>query len=248
MTLEEIKASGLLELYIAGQLSPSEKTIVEEALEKYPELKEEYFQLQKSLLSFAYSNRKVAPSGTLNKILNEITTNSLPVAKTINNKLFYLFGGFLILSAIAGYWLYSENKNLQQEFNSFRLNCEKAQKEKEESINIYKNLLINSVQIKMTPTPGYANSSLIFYLNSEDRKNYLKVDQLPEINENEVFQLWSLKQNQQPIPMNLFVDSEDLIELDFADNTLTYAITIEPKEGSKVPNLDKLIGTFSVGE
>lgn len=248
MTLEEIKNSGFLELYIAGELNSNEIVMIEEALEKYPELKEEYFQLQKSLLSFAYSNRRLDPSGTLDKILNEISAKKLPVPKSVDKRLLYWLGGLFITTGISAFWLLVQNQNLQNNLNAFQLNCDKTHKEKDETIRIYKNLLLNSIQIKMTPTPGYADSRSTFYLNQEERKNYLQIESLPEINENEVFQLWSLKQNQQPIPMNLFVESEELIELDFEDNTLTYAITIEPRQGSKIPNLDKLIGTFTIGE
>lgn len=41
-------------------------------------------------------------------------------------------------------------------------------------------------------------------------------------------------------------DGSQFIEVDFEENTNAYAITIEEKGGAQSPNLDMLIGVFSV--
>ncbi|MBK8625039.1 MAG: anti-sigma factor [Saprospiraceae bacterium] len=66
------------------------------------------------------------------------------------------------------------------------------------------------------------------------------------IKSNQAFQLWSLKDGVDPMPLNVFADKNTIIPVDFIDQTATYAITIEPKGGSKSPSLDKLIGTMGV--
>ena len=69
---------------------------------------------------------------------------------------------------------------------------------------------------------------------------------LPDIASDQAFQLWSLKDGADPMPLDVFADKNKIIEVAFVDNTATYAITIEPKSGSKSPTLEKLIGTIGV--
>ncbi|MBP6447197.1 MAG: anti-sigma factor [Saprospiraceae bacterium] len=69
---------------------------------------------------------------------------------------------------------------------------------------------------------------------------------LPNITKDQVFQLWALKDGANPMPLDIFADTNKLIPVAFIDNNTTYAITIEPKGGSQTPSLDKLIGTLSV--
>ena len=55
MDIEEIKASGLLELYVMDQLSPADKVEVEGYLRTYPELRKELREIERSLEIFAGS-------------------------------------------------------------------------------------------------------------------------------------------------------------------------------------------------
>ncbi len=69
---------------------------------------------------------------------------------------------------------------------------------------------------------------------------------LPNITKDQVFQLWALRDGVDPMPLDIFADKNKIIPVNYIDNTTTYAITIEPKGGSKSPSLDRLIGTMGV--
>ena len=70
---------------------------------------------------------------------------------------------------------------------------------------------------------------------------------LPDIVSDQTYELWSIKPNQPPIPLNVFDKPVNgLIEVAYVDDTSVYAITIEPKGGKNTPTMENLIGTVSV--
>jgi hypothetical protein len=76
--VEDIKAyieSGILELYVMGDLTPDEKLQVEDMATQYPEIKAELVDIERSLEAYALENA-VEPSEQLrNKVLNSLLTN-----------------------------------------------------------------------------------------------------------------------------------------------------------------------------
>ncbi|EHQ28503.1 anti-sigma factor [Mucilaginibacter paludis] len=76
--MEEIKAyieSGILELYVLGDISAEEKIQVEEMASKYPEIKTEIAEIERSLEAYALQNA-VEPSENLrDRVMNSLLTN-----------------------------------------------------------------------------------------------------------------------------------------------------------------------------
>jgi len=64
MSLEELKKSGLLELYVIGTISESEKLIVQNALAKHPSLKKEIVEIEQALEAFARFHAIPPPATT----------------------------------------------------------------------------------------------------------------------------------------------------------------------------------------
>lgn len=77
MRVEDIRAyieTGILELYVLGDISPEEKLQVEGMAEKYPEIKAEIAEIEKALEAYALQNA-VEPSNQLREqVLNSLTT------------------------------------------------------------------------------------------------------------------------------------------------------------------------------
>ncbi|WP_295655053.1 hypothetical protein [uncultured Mucilaginibacter sp.] len=75
--MEDIRAyieTGILELYVLGDISPEEKLQVEGMAEKYPEIKAEIAEIEKALEAYALQNA-VEPSNQLREqVLNSLTT------------------------------------------------------------------------------------------------------------------------------------------------------------------------------
>ena len=53
MSIDELKSSGLLELYVIGDVTDSEKLIVEKAAAEHASIKQEIFEIEKSLEMYA---------------------------------------------------------------------------------------------------------------------------------------------------------------------------------------------------
>jgi anti-sigma-K factor RskA len=76
--VEDIKVyieSGILELYVLGDLSAEEKAQVEEMALKYPEIKTEIIEIERSLEAYALENAVEPPENLREKVLNSLLTN-----------------------------------------------------------------------------------------------------------------------------------------------------------------------------
>jgi anti-sigma-K factor RskA len=76
--VEDIKAyieTGILELYVLGDISQAEKLQVEEMAEKYPEIKAELAEIERSLEAYALANEVQPPDHLRDKVLNSLVTN-----------------------------------------------------------------------------------------------------------------------------------------------------------------------------
>ncbi|HUR31691.1 MAG TPA: anti-sigma factor [Saprospiraceae bacterium] len=254
MDIEEIRSSGLLELYAMDQLSPAEKAEVESYLLKHPELRNELHEIGKSLELFAASASVNAPSGLKERILDSIRTD---VRTDVRTKTYSpglwpavaaLFGLGLLLLGYLFYQKDQDTKQLSREITVLRDTCDATTNQLTEQLNILRQLTLPGNKIlPFAATPGFAQTDLYFHTNKDTKKNFIQVRNLPDIADNQTFQLWSIKPNQAPAPLNVFdIPVDGLIEVEYIDGTETYAITIEPEGGRETPTLENLIGTVGV--
>ena len=273
MDINEIRKSGLLEYYVLGLLSEAEAQKVEGYLVQYPELQADYLEIQRAMQAYAREQgiepkidleQKVVDivksNGDTNVVQNKksISSNakdkSSSDVKSSNDDIDWKSLALPALLAAAlffswyGFTKNAEYTDLQKEYVSYKENCENQLAEIERKRTIYAN--VNSPDtktIELTPTDGYQESNLLFHNNTVVQKNYIQIKNLPQIAGNQAFQLWSLKDGVDPMPLTVFKDGDDLIiPVDYEAGTGTYAITIEDEQGASVPTLTRLIGTIGV--
>ena len=254
MDIEEIRSSGLLELYVLDQLSPAEKGEVEGYLRTYPELRNDLKEIERSLEIFAGSAALKSPAGVKERILDAIKqdvkgpSGEGPRTNGIWSVLAVILGlGLLVF----GFLFYQKNQTAQQlenEIIAVRDTCETRTTELNRQLEILRQLTQpGNTILPFQATPGFASTDLYMHTNKVTKRNFIQVRHLPDIAETQSFQLWSLRPNQPPAPLNVFdVPSDGLIEVTYVDGTEVYAITIEPKGGKSTPTLEQLIGTVSV--
>ncbi len=68
MNLKEIRESGLLELYVQGSLEGADQIVIAQALETYPELKQELKEIEFALFQYAEKNA-LKPHGAVKPLL-----------------------------------------------------------------------------------------------------------------------------------------------------------------------------------
>jgi anti-sigma-K factor RskA len=257
--IEEIKASGLLELYVMDQLSTAERAEVESYIRTYPELQQEIKDIEKALEILALSASKPSPPGLKERILKEIKDEIIPESTTPQSSPNSSLGLWRMVAAlfglgilVGGYLIWQKNKEVQrleQNLVIQRDSCEQTTQRMSEQLQILQQLTYpDNKIIPFQATPGYASTDLYLHHNAVTKRNFIQVRKLPELASNQSFELWSLKPDQAPIPLDVFeLPLNGLIEVKYEEGTATYAITIEPKGGKDSPTLENLIGTVGVG-
>lgn len=256
MNAEEIIVSGQLELYVSGSLPPDEVLEVEEAMNKYPEVKNE---IEKIEATFLYLAETVAPP--LPAMVWTYVLNSIKKVKTLRDN----ESKSLNWAAITGWaaailfiggimWMLKQNSDLNnaiQVANTENTVLKEANGTAENQLAENNQLLevVRSKEYQAYNMPGnQAVAPQAFakvYLNKKENIAYIDVKGLPAPPRGKVYQVWSLKMNPlTPTSVGL-IDAKNLAgdEIykfnDFPDPE-AFGITLEPEGGSKTPTLSEL--------
>jgi hypothetical protein len=199
-----------------------------------------------------------APSGLKERIMNEIKNDPSGATQGSSSAPKSSFGMWGAVAAIFGigillfsylFWQKSnEVDQLEKELIAFRDSCEQTHQRLNEQLLILQQLTFpDNAILPFQATPTFASTDLYLHHNPITKRNFIQVRNLPQLTADQSFQLWSLKGNQAPAPMDVFdIPANGLIEVQYIDGTETYAITIEPRGGQASPTLANLIGTVSV--
>ena len=277
MNIEEIKISGLLELYVLGQLSEAETRKVYDWMEAFPEIRKEVRELEQTMEVYAQSTAITAPPSVLNNVLAEIdsSSNEPPSSKSsftksapqkitnANGGIPGWLKGLLFLSLLglaAALFAMFKNGNevttLENRYQTLIDSCDAQSTTSNQQIDFLNQHIEQLVQlanpknktIQIQATEKYPQTDIILYTNSEDNRNFIKINSLPTLAASQSFQLWSLKGTDAPNPMDVFeqLPVDAILEVGHVDAPDAYAITIEPKGGSQSPNLEELIGVMAL--
>lgn len=240
------------------QLSTAEKAEVEGYIRAFPDLKVDITEIERSLELFARSASLKAPAGLKDKILDQIKNEGASEKTKPHTPSSGSFGMWRMVAALFGlgillfgylFWQKSNDaERLQRELTASRDSCEQSTQQLTDQLRLLQQLTYPDNKIlPFTATPGFASTDLYLHHNAETKRNFIQVRNLPAIAANQSYQLWSLKPNQAPIPLDVFdLPATGLIEVRYVDGTETYAITIEPRGGKDSPTLENLIGTVGV--
>lgn len=258
MDVKKYIESGILELYVLGQLSPEEEKDVQDMQAKHIEIRREIYEISLGLEKYARLKAIKASENIAEKIFDHLPAKSATtmIKETTNpdkksglswNLLTSLFS----LTALLGFTMYfiqkSEDAAIIQKYEADLKACDSIKVLASDQFAVFQQITRpDNKIINLSPTPGYAGTSIYLHYNAVEKKNFLQLVNLPTITKDQVFQLWALRDGVDPMPLDIFADKNKIIRVNYIDNTTTYAITIEPKGGSKSPSLDRLIGTMGV--
>lgn len=250
MDLQAYIKSGVLELYVIGQLSPREMREVEEMAAQHPEVKKELVAIEQTLEVYALKNQAAPAPSTLEKITAEIQAK--PISPASGSKGLPLWLGALLglLSVLLAVVLFmSWNKNQQLEIEKEILattlaECETAAQGLEQQADRPMALLrLNGTQtILLEGTEVAPSSQAAVYFNPLTQKSYLDPFQLPSPDGDKQYQLWALIDGV-PTDMGVFdppADGDPFIEVPYIADADAFAITLEPAGGSVNPTLTAL--------
>ena len=168
--------------------------------------------------------------------------------KAQKKSLNFMYPFLLALAGILGLGIFGLNKSSELEKLRVRsekdkITCDSIATDAEEKSRLLDIITERATtMLPVDPTDKYPNTSFFIHNNPVTKKNLIQLKEMPNLASDQSYQLWSLKDGADPIPLNVFDNSTDLIEVDFIEGTNAYAVTIEKKEGAAAPDLNNLIG------
>jgi anti-sigma-K factor RskA len=261
VNLKEYIASGIIESYVMGLASESERAEFEQLCKQHPELVAERRKFEESLEAYASEQAVRPPAGVKAKILEAIgdpdlvsPSSSNPSKRiiTMENSKSPRSTGMLRFAAAAAvilllgmvvlyYQISQQNRELVNANNELT----KRVTEDEAVIDKIKidNSIIdnpNAIVVNMVGTKVPVSSANVYW-DSTNSSVYLVVKNMPKLPSNQQYQLWALIDNKKK---NLGVfdatDNNVILKMDSTKKAQAFAITIEKKGGNPTPTLDSL--------
>jgi hypothetical protein len=218
-------------------------------------LKEDLKAIERALEGYAQSTAVQAPPSVKERVMNEIGNTSTPIAEPAPSKstLWPVVAILATLIAFALFYLYQqkdqESKDTQERLRVIIDSCSTENQQNIAQIESLQQLTREDNEIlHMVGTEKYPQTDLYFHHNPVTNRNFIQIRNLPALAANQSFQLWALKPDSAPIPLDVFQQpGEQVIEVRHVDASASYAITIEPLGGKDTPTLEDLIGIVNVG-
>jgi len=263
MDIEKYIASGILELYIAGALSPEENLEVQHYAIQYPEIQKEIETIEAAMLQLTKTVSPGLPADGFKRLKPELD-DVLPFLPTASEKKTpwssYLGWAASLLLAIGLLWVYLENNNLKSEIeitNQEKQSLEEILSDVRDEVADKETLLqaLRDKNVTVIDLGGQTISPRSYakaYWNKEEENVIIDAQGLPEPPDGYAYQVWSLKLDPlTPTSIGLLedfvTDNNKLFTLPNPNETEAFGITLEPEGGSNTPNLEQLYTLGAVG-
>lgn len=258
----DIKAyidSGILELYVAGQLSEKENQEVYELMQQHPEILKEVLEIEAAIVKLTASISQKENSSTFQDIKNQIASDKeeikvvdLPSRSRVNWFSYTGWAAALIIGA-GLLWIFNQNQELESQVSEMdmkNLYLEQQIEKAKTDLAVKENLLnvLRDRDIISVPLGGqgdFADSYAKVYWNKADNSIYLDAQGLPDAPSGKVWQVWSLTLNPlTPTSLgtidNFNVDANKIFTIANANESQAFGITLEPEGGSDSPTMEQL--------
>jgi anti-sigma-K factor RskA len=269
--VEEIKAyieSGILELYVLGDISLEEKLQVETMAAKHPAIKAELKEIERSMELYAEQNALDPSENLRSRVLNNILTNfaddtnfdtrtgpvennviALPVPKA-NGFYKYAFAACLALLITSGIALMNLNNKLQE--SNTQLAALQIDKEHfanrvnlmDRQLEMFRDASFKFLKLKAT---AHAPSGTAITVAWSPVKKKVMIDMgtmnMPVNDKTHQYQLWALVAGK-PVDLGVFdknPDSTDMKEMKSIASADAFAVTLEPRGGSVNPTMNQMM-------
>jgi hypothetical protein len=273
--VEDIKAyieSGILELYILGDVTPQERLQVEEMALKHPAIKTELDEIERAMELYAKNAAIEPPDQLRERVLNSVLTNLADDSTFDERKIkspgnivplsvhkpamFYKYAlaaclALLLASAVALISLYNRLQQSNTQLAALQLNNRQFANRvnlMDEQLHVFRDASFRFMTLKGTAKAPKAQLTIAW----SPVKHKVMIDmgsmKMPANDKAHQYQLWALV-GKKPVDLGVFdmnADSASMKEMRsiaFAD---AFAVTLEPRGGSPTPTMDEMmvIGKF----
>ncbi|WP_456438167.1 anti-sigma factor domain-containing protein [Psychroserpens sp.] len=233
--------SGLLDKYVLDETSASESLKAEHYIDSYPEVESEYERLQNNLEIIAKANAVEAPKFVLDTILNEIKEDTTPVIKLEKAQRrtpWYSIAASIVAMIFAGgyYMKTQQNQDLLKENQVVVEEIFDLRSDIEENNKRLDNLMLEFMKLNNPETEKYVfrgndrakDLKTVAYINSVDETSMIDVVSLPQLPEDQTYQLWAEMQDRMVNLGILDGSQRKLQSVPYVKDALALSITIEP--------------------
>lgn len=257
MNLQEYIASGILELYVLGELTEQERFDVEKNLARYPELREELARVEetqeKLLMQTAIKPRAAVKADLFKKIDSKPEAKIVSIQSDSSLTLWKLAAAASVtIALISGYFAYdfhsrwkssennladliAQNQRMANDYNQVNQKIEKIQND----LQITSNPAFSRVIMAGTPNSPEALASV--YWNQATKEVYLSLQNMKELSQENQYQLWAIIDGK-PVDAGVFDGNvAGLVRMkDIPAGAGTFAVTIERRGGVPSPTLSTM--------
>ncbi len=247
--------SGILELYVAGTLSEKENKEVYELMQQHPEILQEVLEIESALVKLTASASQKDNSHVLQNIKQSLgfNTNIVSIVKPKYNWLTYTGWAASIVLAAGLLWTVNQNSQLKSDIQISEIKQSlletqivNSKNSLEEANTLMSVLRDNNIaQIPLAGQGDFANTYAKVYWDKNSKRIFLDALGLPEPPEGKVYQVWSLKLS--PLTptslgtIDIFIaDENKIFEIENANESEAFGITLEPAGGSESPTMEQL--------
>ncbi len=258
----DIKAyieSGILELYVAGVLSEKENKEVYALMLQHPEILKEVLDIEAAIIKLTAATSQKTTKNTFEAIKQNLGFNNTNGTKVISivkpkyNWITYTGWAASIVLAVGLFWTSQQNNQLKSDIQI----SETQQSLLETQIANSKNSLeeantlitvLRDDKITKVPLAGQGNFADAYakvYWDKNTKRIFLDAQGLPEPPKGKVYQVWSLTLNPlTPTSLgtidNFTTDANKIFEIENANESEAFGITLEPTGGSATPTMEQL--------
>jgi len=270
--VEDIKAyieSGILELYVLGDVTPSEKLHVEEMASQHPAIKAELEEIEHSMELFATANAVEPPAHLRDRVLNSLLTNfgddnnfptkhpqpvkdnviAMPAPKA-NSFYKYAFAAcfaLLIASVVALFGVYNKLQDANTQLitlNSTNQKFSSTVNFMDRQLSIYRDTSFKVIKLKGTANLPKGLALVAFSPTKKKVVIDLADLNMPVNDKAHQYQLWALVGGK-PVSLGVFdkdaADSALMKEMKSVPVAQAFAVTLEPRGGSINPTVDQMM-------
>lgn len=263
-------SSGLIEAYVSGLASSSEREELELAMAQYPEVAAEYQSCQQDMEQYIIYQSVTPPATLKERLFTQLDTEETarangtyvdedaipetPVRKILVSSAWRWVAAAAILlligSVLLNYNQYTKYNGLQQRFEAMAASNSSIASEN----NLYRTRLEQAEQnlhivqdpsmktVKMPGTKTFPTALATVYWNQASKEVFVMVNNLPQPTSDKQYQLWAIV-NGKPVDMGVFetgTEANVMQKMKSVDNAEMFAVTLEKKGGSPEPTLDQM--------
>ncbi|HXB07313.1 MAG TPA: anti-sigma factor [Puia sp.] len=247
MNIKEYIESGIIESYVMGLASESERAEFEQYCAQYPELVAARRNFEDKLEAYASENAVPPPPEVKVKVLKAIKMDNSKSPVRIPGMLKFATAASIVLLIAMAYLYYQsqqENKDLSKTNDRLRDQMTTVQNTLDRIVQEQKVVSDpNTLVVNMVGTTVAPKSSANVYWDSASTNVYLVVKNMPRLPSDQQYQLWALIDSKhQPMDLGVFdaTDQKVILKMKNTQKAQAFAITIEKKGGSPSPTLQKM--------